>query len=524
MVDVWIPFENDSIEIISLPDLLILNSNFIFITSSAGSALSPGTAYRRSIAPKPYSPDGSILDYDQPPTSSSRKSHNRKTNGRSSSIRGGGEDDDEDQENLGSRSFDLSAMAGDDARDAGLYGTDDEAEEQLGGKKSSASGSKAKAPSAGYNARKAAKLQEEEEAKNPKKNAVKKSKDKSSSVSPVKKPSTSSKKKVVEEVRREESQSDSEPMPQLDDYPSFNENVDDDDDEGHQEPMQIEQFIEIDVGEEALERTTAGKKEKAAASKKQTKAKSSSTSNGKTKTKSSTSKAASSSKKGKGKETSSTSNGNGNTMAPLEVQKRTTKTKPGTNQEQIHREVVERVPSAYQRGEIYQDGFNEEGLRRGGRHRIAPLEFWRNERVVYGRPSLPSSKGKSKSKSPTKDGEDDDEDEAGEDEFEADPKRELGRGALVMKEIIRIPRAPGEGTFSGMKRQINKKSSGNKSNKKVKRVKRSHDDDDEEVEYEEMILDPEAPTRHPEDDWDAETHTHGVVFDARQGTEAERRE
>jgi len=445
----------------------------VFLTSpspSPGSALSPGTAYRRSLASKPRS---SLSDEDEP---------------------------------IGSRSFDLSAMAGDEEVE------NDEAEEELGGR--------TKAPNAGYEARKAAKLKQEEEAKSKKvegkgtkKENVSKSK-KSSSISPpppTKKKSTNKKKAVAEEEIVEPNEMEID-FPQ-DDYPQDFVDGQEEEEEDYG-PMEVEQIIEDDVGEEALEYTTAGKKEKAAAKRKDL----SEASKSNVKSKKVTSDKGIG--KGKAKQTSSglqeIPNGN---MPVLEVQKRTTKTKAGTNQETIHREVVERIPSAYQRSE---NKVNEEGLRRGGRHRIKPLEFWRGERVVYGRSSLPSQP--KKRASPTKNGDgddDDDDDEHEEDEFEADPKR---IGGVTMKEVIRVPRAEGEGTFSGMKLAMPKKS-GIKNTKKVKRIKRNPDEDGEdEIEYEDMALDPTAATKHPEDDWDAETNTHGVVFDAEQGTELERSE
>lgn len=68
---------------------------------------------------------------------------------------------------------------------------------------------------------------------------------------------------------------------------------------------------------------------------------------------------------------------------------------------------------------------NPEGLRRGKRHRIAPLDWWRGERALYGRAEANN---------------------------ESVPKVPFGLVAPVLKEVIRVPRAPGEGTFSGMRR------------------------------------------------------------------------
>ena len=65
---------------------------------------------------------------------------------------------------------------------------------------------------------------------------------------------------------------------------------------------------------------------------------------------------------------------------------------------------------------------NPEGLRRGKRHRIAPLDWWRGERALYGKPDEPTGDALT------------------------------GVVAPVLKQVIRVPRAPGEGTFSGMRR------------------------------------------------------------------------
>ncbi|WFD01002.1 mitotic fidelity of chromosome transmission- protein [Malassezia yamatoensis] len=68
---------------------------------------------------------------------------------------------------------------------------------------------------------------------------------------------------------------------------------------------------------------------------------------------------------------------------------------------------------------------NPEGLRRGRRHRIPPLDWWRGERALYGRADAP----------------------------EDAPTVPYGLVAPVLKKVVRVPRQPGEGTFSGMRKK-----------------------------------------------------------------------
>lgn len=127
---------------------------------------------------------------------------------------------------------------------------------------------------------------------------------------------------------------------------------------------------------------------------------------------------------------------------------------------------------------------NPEGLRRGKRHRIAPLDWWRGERALYGKP-----------------------DEATGDDAPT------GVVAPVLKQVIRVPRAPGEGTFSGMRR-FRAKPAGYAqpgrppgSRNYVPRLTPVEEDSDDEEEEEER------------DAWDAETDPYGRVMDADTNTE-----
>ncbi|PKI82551.1 mitotic fidelity of chromosome transmission- protein [Malassezia vespertilionis] len=65
-----------------------------------------------------------------------------------------------------------------------------------------------------------------------------------------------------------------------------------------------------------------------------------------------------------------------------------------------------------------------DGLRRGKRHRIPPLDWWRGERALYGRTGA----------------------------NENAPLLSFGMVAPVLKEVVRVPRRPDEGTFAGMRR------------------------------------------------------------------------
>jgi len=123
---------------------------------------------------------------------------------------------------------------------------------------------------------------------------------------------------------------------------------------------------------------------------------------------------------------------------------------------------------------------NPEGLRRGKRHRIAPLDWWRGERALYGKPDEPTGDALT------------------------------GVVAPVLKQVIRVPRAPGEGTFSGMRR-FRAKPAGYAqpgrppgSRNYVPRLSPVEEDEDDEA---------EAAA------WEADTDPYGRVMDADTNTE-----
>ena len=123
---------------------------------------------------------------------------------------------------------------------------------------------------------------------------------------------------------------------------------------------------------------------------------------------------------------------------------------------------------------------NPEGLRRGKRHRIAPLDWWRGERALYGKPDEPTGDALT------------------------------GVVAPVLKQVIRVPRAPGEGTFSGMRR-FRAKPAGYAqpgrppgSRNYVPRLSPVEEDEDDE----------EAAAA-----WEADTDPYGRVMDADTNTE-----
>ena len=124
---------------------------------------------------------------------------------------------------------------------------------------------------------------------------------------------------------------------------------------------------------------------------------------------------------------------------------------------------------------------NPEGLRRGKRHRIAPLDWWRGERALYGKPDEPTGDALT------------------------------GVVAPVLKQVIRVPRAPGEGTFSGMRR-FRAKPAGYAqpgrppgSRNYVPRLSPVEEDEDDEE---------EAAAA-----WEADTDPYGRVMDADTNTE-----
>jgi len=127
---------------------------------------------------------------------------------------------------------------------------------------------------------------------------------------------------------------------------------------------------------------------------------------------------------------------------------------------------------------------NPEGLRRGKRHRIAPLDWWRGERALYGKPDEPTGDALT------------------------------GVVAPVLKQVIRVPRAPGEGTFSGMRRfrakpagyaQPGRPPGSRNYVPRLSPVEEDEDDDEEEA---------EAAAA-----WEADTDPYGRVMDADTNTE-----
>lgn len=144
--------------------------------------------------------------------------------------------------------------------------------------------------------------------------------------------------------------------------------------------------------------------------------------------------------------------------------------------------------------------FDENGIRRSTRQRFAPLEYWRGERIRYGRPSLPTDQR--------------------EVEFEDDPSLMLSSNqrrrvpVLDIKEVIRVPRAPGEGTFSGTTRR--KPSAPSRKSEDRKRASQTPtpaplpEDLDQKFDFH---LDPTLDTVHVEDGWDARTVENGIVVD-----------
>lgn len=202
---------------------------------------------------------------------------------------------------------------------------------------------------------------------------------------------------------------------------------------------------------------------------------------------------------------STTSTGVGRPAASSEKHK-------ATKPKKVADEVVERVRLQPREATV----INENGVRRSTRQRFAPLEYWRGERIRYGRPSLPSgttpddlcgSQGR------------------GEDEFEEDPSMMLVRRrvpVLDIKEVIRVPRAPGEGTFSGTTmraRSTTRRKVERKSEERAPRLTPQTRVPEDEDEY--ARLDPTADTIYVEDGWDEETVETGMVIKDEASAEVE---
>ncbi|UZJ56540.1 hypothetical protein CBS101457_005860 [Exobasidium rhododendri] len=161
------------------------------------------------------------------------------------------------------------------------------------------------------------------------------------------------------------------------------------------------------------------------------------------------------------------------------------------------REIVERIPSSHHR-QISAEIVDENGVRRGSRYRYKPLEYWRGEKARFGRPSLPKSHQL-------------EEEGLGDETIDGDAFEDHFAGVIppvaVLKEIIRIPREEGEGTFSGMK--MKKDKTGDRD-----RVKSTLSVKEPKAVAAEGRLDPTLVTRHAEEGWDAETEMEATVWDA----------
>ncbi|PWN28368.1 hypothetical protein BDZ90DRAFT_231361 [Jaminaea rosea] len=180
----------------------------------------------------------------------------------------------------------------------------------------------------------------------------------------------------------------------------------------------------------------------------------------------------------------------------------------------------ERVASSRGRAGSVIDG----DVRRSTRHRYAPLEYWRGERAIYGRPSLPSSRPQRRHDSADAD------ETIDENVFEEAPIKTYA--VPVLREIIRYSRPPGEGTFTGLrlprKKPVNpdgttRPGGRGRSRSAKHKMKRSKTGSEGESDDEDEELDPTAATRNPEDGWDDETDPHGTVWDADRQCEVERR-
>lgn len=118
---------------------------------------------------------------------------------------------------------------------------------------------------------------------------------------------------------------------------------------------------------------------------------------------------------------------------------------------------------------------DEDGLRRSKRRHYPPLEYWRQEKVVWGR-------------------------------------RENGRSVVpVIKEIIKIPK-PSPEPLGGKKR----KRSGTRAPRSKSRTVASPNSPVEEVRVVEID--------NPELGWDDDTHSNGIILDWYSKSEVERRE
>lgn len=163
--------------------------------------------------------------------------------------------------------------------------------------------------------------------------------------------------------------------------------------------------------------------------------------------------------------------------------------------------LVEKIPFSYHRQASAENGQGqEEGLRRGSRYRYKPLEYWRGEKARFGRPSLPkvSQEG------------------VGDETIDGDAFEDHFAGSIplvaVLKEIIRVPREEGEGTFSGMKIRKERAVEPVRKKPQIKDIQSISEPD------------PSKPTRHAESGWDDSTEMKASVWDAENEKEVELRE
>ncbi|KAL9936893.1 hypothetical protein V8E36_004128 [Tilletia maclaganii] len=298
------------------------------------------------------------------------------------------------------------------------------------------------------------------------------------------------------------------------DGPDFNANEDNDDDagRGYDDLGRDSMLVDEDVGEEALNGTSAGRSERQLAKDRAEEAK-----NEKKLA------AAQKKKDAKGKRRARSEDRESEGRGPaIQIDKHTVQRSRTPNGKYQQVEIVEQIPDSFHlQGMGDPDQTIEQlGPRRGKRLRYAPLEWWRGERAVFGRAQL----------STVPEGDEDDSEDEDEDEFEARPRRqELRLPVPVLKQVVRIPRAPGEGTFTGMK--MKKGSAGRKKygakdalshSKKRGKSADSEDEEEEDVNHPSRFNE-RGYTRQPEDGWDAETEQMGIVWDVDTGEETTRR-
>ncbi|KDN48888.1 hypothetical protein K437DRAFT_255446 [Tilletiaria anomala UBC 951] len=177
------------------------------------------------------------------------------------------------------------------------------------------------------------------------------------------------------------------------------------------------------------------------------------------------------------------------------------------------RQVVERVTSQAQRIPADEDA---EGIRRSKRHRYQPLEWWRGERAVYGRPSLPKSGGGASAR-----------------QSQASSPRRRVVPVPVLKEIVRVPKRQGEGTFSGMsvlpknrgrvKRSTSARGESSEPQAGTSGAKKRKLAGEADLSADAFIeLDPTADSVNVEDGWDKDTEPYGLVWDADTVKEVQR--